>query len=268
MAIHPSNPRTDIGLRRTLFLSLKESGKIIRSGFGTSFKIRKKGPINLVTEIDMRAENKIVTMIKRNFPSHRILTEESKPYGGDSPFRWIVDPLDGTTNFAHGIPLCCVSIGLEYEGEIILGGVYNSLLGELFFAEKGKGSFLNGKRIQVSVTKKLNDSLIVTGFPYDRQEKAEYYLKYFKKALEHTQGIRRLGAAALDLAYVACGRFDAFWEFSLKPWDIAAGALIVREAGGTVSDFKGNPLKIDQPFELLASNKIIHPKLREIMREA
>ncbi len=252
-------------LKRVLLQCLKESGDILRNGFGTAFKIRKKGPVNIVTEIDMAAEKRIVSLVQQAFPSHRILTEESSPYEQPSHYRWIVDPLDGTTNYAHRIPLCCVSIGVEYRGKMILGGIYNALMNELYFAERGKGAYLNGNRIFVSRTNCLEDSLIVTGFPYDRQEKADFYLKYFKNVMEKAQGIRRLGAAALDLAYVASGRFEAFWELNLKPWDIAAGSLIVEEAGGKISKFDGSRLNIDQPAELLASNKIIHSKLRNIL---
>ncbi|OGR78207.1 MAG: hypothetical protein A3I11_01440 [Elusimicrobia bacterium RIFCSPLOWO2_02_FULL_39_32] len=248
-------------LREVLFLCLKESGKILRQGFGTVLKVSKKGPVNLVTDIDIASERKIVSIIKEKFPDHRILTEESNPYESPSKFRWIIDPLDGTTNYAHQIPLCCVSIALEFNGELMLGGIYNPLQNELFFAEKGKGAFLNGKRIQISKTTKLQESLMVTGFPYDRLEKAEFYLKFFKGMMVRCQGVRRLGAAAIDLAYVACGRFDAFWEFNLKPWDVAAGILIVEEAGGKISDFKGLNAILDSPFQILASNGKVHSQI-------
>lgn len=248
-------------------LCLKEAGEIIRRGFGRAHSIRKKGPVSLVTEVDMASEKKIISIIHKHFPDHRILSEESSPFQGSSSYRWIIDPLDGTTNFAHHLPLCCVSIGVEYEGQMVLGGIYNSIMNELFFAELGKGAFLNGKQIRVSKTKALSESLLVTGFPYDRQKKAAFYLKFFKAMMEKSQGLRRLGAAALDLGYVACGRFDAFWEFNLKPWDVAAGTLIVEEAGGKVSDFKGNRLDLDHPNQLLTSNEKIHSAIVSVFKK-
>ena len=248
-------------VRKVLDSCLDEAGKIILKGFGLTHRIKKKAPVSIVTEIDLAADAKIVSLIRRNFPDHHILTEESKPFKGNSDYRWIIDPLDGTTNFSHGIPLCCVSIGVEYKGEIILGGVYNPMLKERFFAEAGKGAFLNGKRIRVSPQATLIDSLLVTGFPYDRQEKAGFYLGYFKALMEKCQGVRRLGAAAVDLAYVACGRFEAFWEFNLQPWDVAAGVLLVKEAGGKVTDFKGEPFDAFKPVQLLSSNGKVHAQI-------
>lgn len=252
-------------LKRTLFSCLEESGDILKKRFGKTMSIRKKGPVNLVTEMDTASEKKIISLIHKSFPDHGILAEESAPQRGNSPFRWVIDPIDGTTNYAHGIPLCCISMGIELEGELILGGIFNPFLNELFFAEKGKGAFLNRKRVRVSEQSLLAESLLVTGFPYDRQEKADYYLKFFKRVMQRSQGLRRLGAAALDLAYVACGRFEAFWEFNLKPWDIAAGTLIVQEAGGHVSDFKGRPIRIDHPTQILASNGAIHAELLKVL---
>lgn len=253
-------------LKRVLLSCLREGGNIISRGFGTSYYIRKKSPVSLVTEIDIRAEKKIISLIRKSFPSHRILTEESSPRSGTSPYRWIIDPLDGTTNFAHKIPLCCVSVGVEYEGKVILGGINNPFLKEFFFAEAQKGSYLNGRRIYVSKTAKMIDSLLVTGFPYDRQEKAAFYLNFFKAIMEKSQGIRRLGSAAMDLAYVACGRFDAFWEFNLKSWDVAAGVLLVKEAGGHVCDCKGEPLILDRLPHILVSNGKIHSLLLKIFK--
>ena len=253
-------------LTKVLNLCLKEAGQILKKGFGTKIQVRLKGPVNPVTEIDLAAEKKIVSLIRKNYPNHRILTEESQPYPGDSRFRWIIDPLDGTTNYAHAIPLCCVSIGIEEAGKVILGGIFNPMIGELFFAEKGKGAYLNGKRIQVSKTEKLIDSLLVTGFPYDRQKKADYYLKFFGGLMRETLGIRRLGAAAMDLSYVACGRFDAFWELNLQPWDVAAGVLLVQEAGGKVTNFEGEAFAVDRPLQLLSSNGRIHPQVLSIFK--
>lgn len=248
-------------LKSTLMTCLTEAGKILRRGFGSSLDIRKKGPVDLVTKIDLAADRKIISIIRKRFPDHRLLTEESLPYHGSSPFRWIIDPLDGTSNYAHELDMFCVSIGLEKDGKLILGGVYNPLKEELFFAESGQGATLNGRRIRPSRTRKLIDGLLVTGFPYDRQKKADYYLRFLKVALEDAQGLRRLGAAALDLAYVACGRFDAYWELNLKPWDAAAGVLIVQEAGGKVTGLDGKPLDLDGPIRLLASNGTLHPQI-------
>jgi len=256
----------DKKLKDTLFLCLKESAQILRRGFGSKLKITKKGPINIVTEVDMASEKKIISIIKNRFPDHRILAEESSPKEGSSPFRWIIDPLDGTTNYAHHLNLFCTSIGVEYKGEMILGGIYNPIQNELYFAEKGKGATLNGRRIHVSKNTDLSECLLVTGFPYDTPKKAQFYLEYFRRFLQRAQGIRRLGSAALDLAYVANGTFDAFWEFNLKPWDMAAGILIVKEAGGQVTNFSGKILSIDTPQQLLASNRKIHPKLIQIFK--
>lgn len=252
--------------RRVLDDCMRTGGNIIKKGYGLTHKIRKKSPVSLVTEVDMEVDRKVRALILKAFPDHQIMTEELKAVVSSSPYRWIIDPLDGTTNFAHQIPFFCISIGLEYEGEVILGGIYNPVLRELFFAEKGKGAFLNGKPIKVSRVNTLIESLLVTGFPYDRQEKAEFYLKFFRAFMEKCQGVRRLGAAAVDLAYVACGRFEGYWEFNLKPWDMAAGMLIVKEAGGEVSDFKGRPVNLDHPHQLLSSNGRLHPILLDIFK--
>jgi myo-inositol-1(or 4)-monophosphatase len=254
-------------LKKTLLTCLFEAGKILRNGFGKSLDIRKKGPVDLVTKIDFAADRKITSILRKRFPDHRLLTEESEPYHGSSAFRWIIDPLDGTSNYAHGLPICCVSIGLEKDGKMILGGVYNPMNNELFLAEKGKGATLNGKRIQVSRKAKLIDSLLVTGFPYDRQGKADYYLQFLKVAIQEAQGLRRLGAAALDLSYVACGRFEAYWELNIKPWDAAAGVLIAQEAGGKVTSLDGKPLDLDGPIRVLASNGLIHGPLLSRFRK-
>ena len=254
-------------VRKVLNTCLDEAGKIILKGFGLTHQIKKKAAVSIVTEIDLAADAKIRALIRRNFPDHHIMTEEAKPFEGDSDYRWIIDPLDGTTNFAHGVPICCVSIGVEYKGEIILGGVFNPMMKERFFAEAGKGAFLNGKRIRVSPCATLIDSLLVTGFPYDGQEKAGFYLSFFKALMEKCQGVRRLGAAAIDLAYVACGRFEAFWEFNLQPWDVAAGILLVKEAGGKISNFEGGPFDVIKPAQLLASNGKTHPLILSTMQK-
>jgi myo-inositol-1(or 4)-monophosphatase len=267
-----------IKLKRTLEQALGEGGRILKKGFYRPKKIRHKGPknapdeeVNLVTETDQKAERAIIRIIRKQFPDHDILAEES--HEGKSLAdvrrgrvkRWIIDPVDGTTNFAHGLPLSCVSIGYEENGSMKLGGVFNPVLGEWFWAERGKGASLNGKRIHVSKTRKLMSSLLVTGFPYDRRNKVKYYLKMFEAFMVKTHGVRRLGSAALDLCYVACGRFEGFWELGLKPWDVAAGTLIAREAGARLSDFKGKPIDIYQP-QTLATNGKIHAEVLRIIK--
>ena len=251
-------------VRKVLLSCLKEAGSIIGKNFGKTHRVQFKTPISLVTEIDMAAEKKIVSIVQNAFPSHRLLTEESAPKQGTSPYRWIVDPLDGTTNYAHHIPICAVSIGVEHDGKMIMGGIYNPMQNEMFFTELGAGSFLNAKKIRVSNTSRLIDSLLVTGFPYDSPDKAKYYVSFVESMLKKTRGLRRLGAAAIDLAYVACGKFDAFWEFNLQPWDVAAGILMVQESGGKVSGFDGKKMNVDQPAQMLASNAVIHPSILKI----
>jgi myo-inositol-1(or 4)-monophosphatase len=240
------------------------AGKIIRRNWQQPKIIGYKGAIDLVTATDRETEHKIVEVIRRHFSDHAILAEEETDLrGNDIDYRWIVDPLDGTTNFAHSYPNFCVSIALESTGKVILGLVYDPLRGECFKAVKGEGATLNGSPIRVSGVKELDKGLLATGFPYDRREKADFYLSFFKAFLTRCQGIRRNGSAALDLCYLACGRIDGFWELKLKPWDTAAGSLIVTEAGGRLSDFAGNNFSI-WANETLASNGIIHNEMAEI----
>jgi myo-inositol-1(or 4)-monophosphatase len=243
----------------------QEAGKFLKESVGKVKTVEAKaGEVrNLVSEIDRRSEEKIIRHIRSRFPAHAILAEES---GGDtSPaeYRWIIDPLDGTTNFLHGVPIYSVTIGVEHGGEVIAGVVYDPKSDELFTAEKGTGAYLNGQRISVSRTEDLINSLLVTGFPYDL-ESNPYVAEYFVRFLNASRGLRRLGSAALDLAYVAAGRFDGYWESVLQPWDMAAGVLLVREAGGTISDFAGGPTSIYQK-RILASNGIIHDDMVRIL---
>ncbi|MBI3312903.1 MAG: inositol monophosphatase [Candidatus Omnitrophica bacterium] len=224
----------------------------------------KKSELSIVTASDEKSEKFILKTILKNFPDHAILTEES-PERGHSASRWIIDPLDGTTNFAHTFPIACVSIAYEENHKIIMGGVLDPFRGELFFSERGQGATLNGKRISVSKTFKLNDSLVCTGFPYDRREKIDEYLPLFRSFVIKTQGIRRLGAAALDLCYVACGRYDGYWEAKLNSWDKAAAMLIVEEAGGSLSNFSGEPLTLED-VQNVASNGRIHKEMLEVMK--
>jgi myo-inositol-1(or 4)-monophosphatase len=240
------------------------AGEMICENWQQPKTIDYKGAIDLVTSVDREAERTIVALIRRNFPAHSILAEEeTNVEGKENEYRWIIDPLDGTTNFAHGYPQVSISIALEHSDQVILGLVYDPLRRECFRAVKGHGATLNGSPIRTSVVNELDKALLATGFPYDRREKADFYLAFFKAFLTRCQGIRRNGSAALDLCYVACGRIDGFWELKLKPWDIAAGALIVAEAGGTLSDFSGDEFSI-WGSETMASNSIIHDEMAQI----
>jgi myo-inositol-1(or 4)-monophosphatase len=240
------------------------AGDIIRDNWELPKSVDYKGDIDLVTSVDREAERKIVEVIRRNFSHHSILAEEeTEVEGKENEYRWIIDPLDGTTNFAHGYPQVSISIALEQNGQTILGLVYDPLRRECFRAVKDQGATLNGSPIRTSAVNQLDKALLATGFPYDRREKADFYLAFFKAFLTRCQGIRRNGSAALDLCYVACGRIDGFWEPKLKPWDIAAGALIVAEAGGTLSDFSGDEFSI-WGSETMASNSIIHDEMAQI----
>jgi myo-inositol-1(or 4)-monophosphatase len=257
--------------RKTLFRALQLAGARIRRDFDKPIKARFKNnsSINLVTAADQAADRIIRRTILQQFPSHDLLTEESVPTGKGSPYKWIVDPLDGTTNYAHHYPQVGVSIGLEFEGKIILGGVYDPFRDELFWAEKGKGAWLRSakkkKRIHISAVPRLKSALLMTGFPYDRRERIDLYLSYVKAFMAHIQGIRRAGAAALDLCWVACGRVDGYWEWRLKPWDVAAGKIIVEEAGGQTSDFAGNALNVYGEQTLVTNGKI-HAEMLDVMR--
>jgi len=244
----------------------KEAGQIQLLHFGHSHTVEYKGDFNPVTEVDRLCEQAIVKKILDAFPDHDILTEESPFIGKGSPWRWIIDPLDGTTNYFHKFPFFSVSIGLEVEGEMKLGVVYYPILDELFIAERGKGAFLNGNRISVSSTDVLKRSFLGTGFPYEVHENPDLYLRYFRQFLIKSFAIRRPGSAAIDLCCLAAGRFDGFWELKLHPWDMAAGSLIVTEAGGKVTGFKGQPLNIYSE-EILASNGLIHEQMLQVIQE-
>ena len=227
-------------------------------------EIDYKGAIDLVTAVDRLSEKRIVEVLQGKFPNHSILAEEeTNLVNGQNSHRWIIDPLDGTTNFAHSYPHFCVSIALEREGEIVLGLVYDPVRKECFRAIRHHGATLNGSGIRVSRVRELDKSLLATGFPYDRREHADFYLKFFKAFMTRCQGIRRNGSAALDLCYVACGRADGFWELKLRPWDTAAGALVVQEAGGKLSDFSGRQFSV-WGQETLASNGAIHDEMVSI----
>lgn len=252
-------------LFRALRQALAEAGEIHRRGARQSFSISHKGVVDIVTTVDHAAEKKILRVLQGTFPDHGFLMEESGLHASSSRYRWVVDPLDGTVNFAHGIPVSCVSIGLEKDGQVLMGGVYDPFRDELFIAVRGKGATLNGKKIHVSKTEKLINSVLATGFPYDRTKKAAFYLSFVEKFMKQTQGLRRLGAAALDMAYVAAGRFEGYWEFNIKPWDSAAGQLLVEEAGGRVTDFRGKPYTLADTSQTLASNGRVHAAMLRLL---
>lgn len=243
------------------------AGALIRENWQQAKEIYYKSTIDLVTTVDREAERRIVDVLAQRFPDHSILAEEETAVlRSRSDYRWIIDPLDGTTNFVHSYPQFGVSIALERGGEIILGLVYDPLREECFRAAKGEGAFLNESRIQTSKVGELDKALLATGFPYDRRDRAAFYLAFFKAFLVRSQGIRRNGAASLDLCYLACGRIDGFWELKLRPWDTAAAGLIVREAGGTLSDFSGKEFSI-WGEETLASNGLIHAEMLTVMKD-
>lgn len=244
----------------------REAGQILLEKFGRKLNISKKGDINLVTEADLASEKLIIERIKTYYPKHSILAEESGDaviIGGENKWKWIIDPLDGTTNFAHGYPCFCVTLALEHEGEIVVGVTFDPTRDELFSAEKGQGAFLNNRPIRVSETEKLSDSLIVTGFPYDFKQR-ENFARHLTEFLLTSRGVRRDGSAAIDMAYVACGRFDGFWEEGLNPWDVAAGNLLIEEAGGSVTYYDGSKFSIYAP-PICASNGLIHSEMLNIL---
>jgi myo-inositol-1(or 4)-monophosphatase len=245
-------------LRRVLVEATQAAGKIIQEYFQGTFIIEnKEGINNLVTEVDKHSETKIIAIIRENFPGHSFISEEMGEHIQDSPYQWIIDPIDGTVNFAHGIPICCVSIGLKYKDDLILGSVYNPMMNELFFAEKGKGATLNGKPILVSKKTDFAKACLVTGFPYKWPKTDEHPIKVFERFIMEGLPVRRLGSAAIDLCWVACGRFDGFWEYNLSSWDVAAGYLIVQEAGGRITNFDGDPYSVFDK-QTLATNGLIH----------
>jgi len=244
-----------------------KAGEILRANYGFKQKISFKGEIDLVTEIDKKSEEFILGRIREVFPDHGVLSEESPELSSSSQYRWIIDPLDGTTNYAHGYPCFCVSICVELEGKQIAGAVYDPMRDEMYSAIAGAGAFLNGRRIAVSDTEELRKSLLATGFSYDVRHTEDNNLDYFKAFVFTAQAIRRDGSAALDLCYVAAGRFDGYWEMKLKPWDTAAGSLIVREAGGVVTRLDGGAYDLQHPG-ILASNGKIHTRMLEVLREA
>ena len=245
------------------------AGEIQLARRGSGFRIDKKGAIDLVTEVDLECERLCRQVIGDRFPDHDILAEEmgsGAPEGPRASHRWVFDPLDGTVNYAHGLPIFCSSLALEVDGRAEVGAVFDPTRQELFTAERGHGAFLNGEPLAVSAADALIDGMIVTGFPYDVHQRTAELVEMFAAFLGRARAVRRLGSAALDLCYVAAGRFEAFWEQTLKPWDVAAGALIVEEAGGRVSGMDGTPFD-PAAAHLIASNGLIHGQMLDVIRE-
>jgi myo-inositol-1(or 4)-monophosphatase len=243
----------------------RAAGEMLRSRFGQVQRVRYKGAIDLVTEADELAERTVVETIRRHFPDDSVLAEEGTTGGTDADRCWMIDPLDGTTNFAHGYPFFAVSVGLVVRGQVEAGAVYDPLRDELFTAQLGGGARLNGAPIRVSSVDRLEASFLCTGFPYDRAQ-IPAALELWRRFVLRAQAVRRDGAAALDLCYVAMGRFDAFWEGVLQPWDVAAGGLIVAEAGGTLSDYAGAPFDVRSP-RVVASNGLMHEQLLRLLQK-
>ncbi len=238
----------------------RKAGAILLEGYENSGEVHKKGEIDLVTEYDLRSERRVVDEIQRVFPEDSILAEEGGEHQQGSGF-WVLDPLDGTVNFAHGVPIFCVSLAYLEKGRPLLGVIYDPLRDDLFHAQHGQGAWLGDRRLKVSKVTTLNQSLLVTGFAYDIRTRSDNNLDHFTNLSLRTQGVRRLGSAALDLAYVAAGYFDGYWEMLTYPWDIAVGVLLVTEAGGVVSCADGSQLDVKRPTSVAATNGIIHAEL-------
>ncbi len=248
-------------LKSTLIKATEAGAQVLKTFFNGKFSISSKSNINdLVTEADIASEKAILEIIKDQYPDHFILSEEAGEIKMDSEYKWFIDPIDGTVNFANGIPLCCVSIGLEKNGEMILGAVYNPIMNEFFFAENGQGATLNQEKIGVSDKAQVATACLVTGFPYSYLDIANGPIQVFERLIRQAIPVRRLGSAAIDLCWVAAGRFDGFYEHKLQPWDSAAGSLILTEAGGRISDFDGNAYS-PYKHQVLATNGFIHDEL-------
>ena len=244
----------------------RESGKIQRKNYEKHFEIHHKGEINLVTDVDFACQERIIKLIRQSFPQDHIISEEKSNRFDGTQNRWIVDPLDGTTNYAHGYPFFCTSIAYEVKGEVVLGVVYNPIFKELFTGRKGRGAYLNGRRLNVSGIRTLKNSLLSTGFPYDIVTSKDNNIDHFINFLYHAQAVRRDGSAALNLSYVAAGRFDGYWELKLNSWDMAAGALIVREAGGRITNLRGGRFDIYKN-DVIATNGLIHAQMVKILKK-
>lgn len=243
----------------------RQAGEILRLGYEQEHQVDYKGAIDLVTEIDHQSEELVLAEIQRLFPGHQIVSEEIGLVPGREGDQWFVDPLDGTVNYAHGIPFFSVSIAYAHQGIVTLGAVYEPMRDELFTAKRGKGACLNGRSLRVSQVTELQRSLMVTGFPYDAWSNPRNNLEYFGRFAKLTQGVRRLGSAALDLCYLAAGRVEGYWELSIKPWDVAAGGLIASEAGATVTNMAGQADYITPPCSLLAAPPSLHARMLAVL---
>jgi myo-inositol-1(or 4)-monophosphatase len=244
----------------------RKAGAILHNGYNSDHQVDYKGVIDLVTEVDHQSEEYLLGEVQRDFPDHHIFSEESGVIEGNADHVWYIDPLDGTVNYAHHIPIFCVSIAYALNGNLILGAVYDPMRDEMFLAERGKGATLNGKSARISTTTELQKSLLVTGFPYDAWNTDQDNFNNFIKFGKLSQGVRRLGSAALDLCYVAAGRFDGFWELALNPWDVAAGGLICEEAGARVTNVEGANDFISPPQSVVAATPGIHARMLEELR--
>jgi len=249
---------------RAAVRACRAAGRLQMASLGKLQKVEHKGEIDLVTAVDRQSEDRIVGILTRAFPGHGILAEESPPTSGKSGHLWVVDPLDGTTNYSRGFPVFCVSIALTLGGRALAAAVFNPVLDELFTARLGGGAFMNGRRMRVSRQGRLDESFLATGFPYDIRRSPKNNLDHFAIFATRCLAIRRAGAAALDLAYVAAGRFDGYWELKLKPWDLAAGALLVREAGGRATTPGGKPWRLKQG-DIVASNGLVHDQMLALL---
>jgi myo-inositol-1(or 4)-monophosphatase len=243
------------------------AGKILRDGYGTNIRVERKGTIDLVTEIDHRSEAFLLDAIQDKFPHHKVITEESAGKKGADDHVWYIDPLDGTINYAHGVPVFSVSVAYVQEGQLFLGVVYDPMMDECFSAELGEGAWLNGRPLGVCATSELKNSLLVTGFFYDVWTNPDNNLNFFSEFTLKSQGVRRIGSAAIDLAYVAAGRFDGYWELRLNPWDLAAGGLIAREAGALVTSIHGDVDLLQPPYSIIAATPRLHPQMMDILNK-
>jgi len=243
----------------------RQAGKILHDRYDQEHEVNYKGVIDIVTEADHASEAFVIGEVQRLFPTHRILSEEAGNLDGHDEHLWLIDPLDGTVNYAHGVPFFSVSIAYAHKGTVMLGAVYDPMRDEMFIAERGRGATLNGRALMVSTADELVRSLMVTGFPYDLWTTEQNNLDFFGKFARLTQGVRRLGSAALDLCYVGAGRIDGYWELSLKPWDLAAGSLVAEEAGAKVAALDGHLDYITPPCSLVAATPGIFPKMMEIL---
>jgi myo-inositol-1(or 4)-monophosphatase len=244
----------------------RQAGAILRDGYEKEHQVSYKGVIDLVTEVDHASESFLIGEITRQFPDHSLLAEESGKLGERGAHHWLIDPIDGTVNYAHGIPIFCVSIAYAFDGTVTLGVVYDPMRDEMFSAERGRGATLNGRPLACSQTETLGRSLLVTGFPYDAWNSEYDNFDNFVRFSKQTLGVRRLGSAALDLCYVAAGRFDGFWELALRAWDVAAGGLVAEEAGARVTDVRAGPDYLSSPQSVVAANPSIHAEILRVLQ--